>query len=302
MAARAPHDRPLPIPQDARRAIADQLRCQAAAGSWSLPDLQRQYAYDQLVERLCRTDDRWVVKGATALLARRVSVRHTLDIDVYLPGAIADVQRRLRRAAGLDIDDWMSFEIGPAIAMTARGTQGARAKVRSRVGTQVWASFGIDLVADPVTMTGTPDPVPPLTTVNISEQDRTSWQAYPLVDHIADKICAMLESHAGRPSTRYKDLIDLVAITGRAVVRSGPAKRAVASEAARRHLALPTSFTVPDARAWHAGYRAEARRTVGLDAVDLQAALAVVSPFVNPLLDGTATGSWAPARHVWARP
>lgn len=56
-----------------------------------LMDLQRQYAYDQLIERLYRIDDKWVVKGATALLARRISVRHTIDIDLYRTGVINEV-------------------------------------------------------------------------------------------------------------------------------------------------------------------------------------------------------------------
>jgi hypothetical protein len=43
--------------------------------------------------------------GDCALLARRVSVRHTIAIDLYRPGAIADVERQVREAAALDIDD-----------------------------------------------------------------------------------------------------------------------------------------------------------------------------------------------------
>ncbi len=96
-----------------RRAVTDLLRMQAKpVGLWTLGDLQRQYAYDQLVERLYRVDRGWVVKGATALLARRVAVRHTVDIDVYRAGAIAEGERELRTAAALDIGDWM-FEVGP---------------------------------------------------------------------------------------------------------------------------------------------------------------------------------------------
>jgi hypothetical protein len=54
-----------------------------------------------------------VIKGATALLARRISVRHTIDIDVYRAEAIDHVERQVREAAALDIDDWMRFEVVP---------------------------------------------------------------------------------------------------------------------------------------------------------------------------------------------
>ncbi len=57
-------------PEAARRAVTDRLKIQAAHSPWALADLQRQYAYDQLIERLYRVDGGWVIKGATALLAR----------------------------------------------------------------------------------------------------------------------------------------------------------------------------------------------------------------------------------------
>jgi len=47
-----------------------------------------------------------------------------------------------------------------------------------------------------------------------------------------------------------------------------------------------------------AGYRAEARRTVGLDAVKLGDALAVVRPFLEPLLIGIADGEWDQAHRL----
>lgn len=39
-------------PEAARRAVTDRLKIQAAHSPWALADLERQYAYDQLIERL----------------------------------------------------------------------------------------------------------------------------------------------------------------------------------------------------------------------------------------------------------
>lgn len=287
-------------PEAARRAVTDKLRVEAASSPWPLGDLQRQYSYDQLVERLYHLDDAWVIKGATALLARRLSVRHTVDIDIYRAGAINDVERQVREAAAVDIGDWMRFEIGPALKITAQGAQAARVKVRSFIGTRLWTAFQIDIVAGGVLMTGSPEPVPPLTGVRIIDRQRPTWMAYPLVDHVADKVCAILERRNGNPSTRFKDLIDLVAISRRATVKADLQQRALANESARRDLELPTVFDVTDRALWERGYRAEARRTVGLDAIDLQAALTAVRPFLDPLLVGTAAGSWDPHSQAWA--
>jgi Nucleotidyl transferase AbiEii toxin, Type IV TA system len=76
-----------------RQAIADRLRHVARDRPGAqLSDLQRQFAYDRLLARVFSTEpEAWVLKGATALLARlHGSARHTLDIDLY------------RRGAGLD--------------------------------------------------------------------------------------------------------------------------------------------------------------------------------------------------------
>ncbi len=82
-----------------------------------------------------------MIKGATALLARRVSVRHTIDLDVYRAGAIAETERLLREAAALDIGDWMTFEIGAAVQIHASGAQAARAKVETFIGVRLWSAF-----------------------------------------------------------------------------------------------------------------------------------------------------------------
>jgi hypothetical protein len=66
-----------------RRALIDRLKDMAKKSNWTIQQLQRQVAYDRLLERLYIVDDGWVVKGATALLARDLGVRGSLDVDVY---------------------------------------------------------------------------------------------------------------------------------------------------------------------------------------------------------------------------
>jgi hypothetical protein len=55
-----------------------------ADGRYPLHELQRQFAYDRALARLFSSDhaDRWVLKGAGALLARLATARHSKDIDV----------------------------------------------------------------------------------------------------------------------------------------------------------------------------------------------------------------------------
>jgi len=88
-----------------RQALTNKLRDLATRSRWTLQQLQRQMAYDRLLERLYLVDEGWIIKGATALLARDIGVRGTIDIDVYREVAREIAERDLRRAAALDIGD-----------------------------------------------------------------------------------------------------------------------------------------------------------------------------------------------------
>ena len=84
-----------------RRALTDKLKERAAAGRWTLQQLQRQMAYDRLLERLYVADGGWIVKGAVALLARGIGVRATAAIDLYRASARAVAETDLRLAIGV---------------------------------------------------------------------------------------------------------------------------------------------------------------------------------------------------------
>ncbi len=221
-----------------RRALTDKLRAKAETSRWTLPQLQRQMAYDRLLERLYLVDEGWVVKGATALLARDIGVRATIDIDVYREAAREVAEAELRAAATKDIGDWFAFEIGAARSV-ADGAAGIRLPVTAYIGTTVWASFNVDLVGSDLRMTGEPEAVPPLARVVMPDVDQHGYRAYPLVDHAADKVRRCSNSTARRARRR-------------------PATRIL-----------------------------------------LDDALATVTPFLDPLLDGSAAGRWDPEHGRW---
>ena len=284
-----------------RRALTDKLRSKAETSRWTLAQLQRQMAYDRLLERLYLVDEGWVVKGATALLARDIGVRATIDIDVYRAAARDVAEADLRAAAAKDIGDWFAFELGAARSVADAAAAGMRLPVAAYIGTTVWASFHFDLVGSDLRMTGEPESVPPLARVVMPDVEQHGYRAYPLVDHIADKVAAMFELHgeAGRPSTRYKDLVDIVAIVISASVDAGPQLTALRSEAARRGITLPARLSVPDRALWERGYAAEAGRSLLPTAHTLDDAVATVTPFLDPLLDGSAAGTWDFAHRRW---
>lgn len=293
-------------PRALRQAVKDRLRRLADEGGGQLTNLQRQFAYDRLLCRVFQTDpDRWVLKGATAMLARlEGQARHTIDIDLYSrAGGLDDAEQALRAAAQVDLGDYFRFELGPG-QVIAQGGRAVRIAVTAYVGVTEFARFHVDLVTDLV-MTGVPDEVPPLVPIELPGISRASYRAYPVADHIADKVCGLLEMHsraggASVASTRYRDLADLATFAHTTTVDAAALQAALESEVRRRELALPARVQTPDGGDWPAGYARVARDAPGLEEKGLEAAVAVVGRFIDPVLSGKAIGSWDPETAQWA--
>jgi hypothetical protein len=257
--------------------LTDKLKGVAEDSKWTLPQLQRQFAYDRLLERLYMVDEGWVLKGATALLARDLGVRASIDVDVFRAEALEVAERELREAAALDLGDWFLFEAGPA-QQAGDGAAGLRVPIRSLIGPTDWMRFHVDLVGNEVTMTGAPEQMPALARVTMPDVAQRGYRVYPLVDHVADKIAATFDRYgkSRSPSTRYKDLVDLVAIASSASIAADAQIIALHSEA-------------------------EAARSLLEVAPTLEEALELMSRFADPLLDETARGRWDPRARRWAR-
>ncbi len=299
-------DRHYSDPAALRQALTDRLRQLARDRPGAqLSDLQRQFAYDRLLARVFSAEpEAWVLKGATALLARlEGSARHTLDVDLYRRGARLDeAEVALRVAASADLSDYFRFTLEPGRRI-AEGRATLRVPITAYLGATEFARFHVDLVSG-VVMTGEPDDVSPLVPIDLPGIASVHYRAYPIVDHVADKVCALVELHprAGRPaqaSTRYRDLADLAVMTHTQSMGAAALRKALASESSRRGIELPTTFSAPDAAGWRTGYARVAKDVPGLAERDLEAALATVKQFLDPVLGGTASGSWRPDRQHW---
>ncbi len=153
-------------------------------------------------------------------------------------------------------------------------------------------------------MTDEPDEVAPLVPIGIPGIPSIGYRVYPLADHIADKVCALVELHprADRPaqaSSRYRDLADLVVIAHTQSPDGVRLRRALTAEATRRGISLPHALSAPPAPGWAAGYARVARDVPGLAERTLDSAMVTAHRFLDPVLDGTLTGAWQPDRLHW---
>lgn len=294
-------------PQSLRQAITDRLRLLVRDNpALQLQDMQRQFAYDRLLCRLFTVDpERWILKGATAMLARFAGVaRHTVDIDLYRRASNADeAETALRACAGVDLGDWFRFVLSPGYLIQPQGAQAFRIPVEAYLGATVFASFHIDLVTE-LEMTSSPESVSALVPIDLPGLTHVPYRVYPLADHIADKLCAIFETHTRttgivETSTRYRDLVDIVIFARTTGVDATALTTAIRSEATRRHLSLPEAIAAPESADWPAGYARVARDAPGLTERDIASALETASRLLNPVLSGEAQGRWDPASLAW---
>lgn len=292
-------------PAAMRNAIADRLRPLTRDSGVELGSLQRQFAYDRLLCRVFRGEpDRWVLKGATAMLARLgADARHTLDIDLLSrAGDLEEAERALRAAAAVDLDDYFTFMLTPGQRI-AQGTGAMRVGVVAFLGLKEFSSFHVDLVAE-LPITGAPDLVQPLVPLELPGLVTSTYSAYPLADHLADKVCGLLETHVRssglqEPSTRFRDLADLAIFAHTISIAVSDLALALASEAKRRSLTLPAQLAAPTGRDWPRGYARVARDAPRLVERDLASAIETVSRFIDPVLADTARGRWDPQTLCW---
>jgi hypothetical protein len=301
-------DRRYATPAALERALTDHLRAHAREREGlQLDTLRRQFGYDRLLTRVFTAPDadRWVLKGATAMLARLSGdARHTRDVDLYRQeGDLAEAERALRAAAAADVGDFFRFDLGPGQHITQNELT-LRIPVVAHLGLREFSRFHVDLVTG-LAMTGRPDDAPHLLPVRVPGVPTVRYRVYPVADHLADKVCAMAETHrrAGGVvvvSTRFRDLADLAVFARTATVDAAGLARALGSEADRRRITLPARLTVPDA-SWGPGYARVARDNPRLPDRDVAQALATAAPLIDPVLAGTACGTWDPAARAWVR-
>lgn len=245
----------------------------------------------------------WILKGGTGMLARVASARTTTDVDLFhrsrtLDAALDD----LRRLAAIDLGDFFRFDyIGYSEAVDGNqqtSTEGYQVDFDVYIGVKKKDSFHVDLVVN-VAMTDEADIVSPANALDLPKLPSNPYRLYPVVDQIADKVCATLALYGGSPSSREKDLVDLVVLAATQGVEANKLQRALKTEAAARSLVLPDAFEVP--ANWGGRYAKLAAKVPACEGYRaVEDAKQLMHAFLDPVLDGSVGGRrWDHPRVAW---
>ena len=281
-------------------ALTDRFRQLATNSGHTASQLWRQFAYDRLLARLFHNGSReWILKGGVSMIARLGRARHTADVDLAARAdSVDDALTALQEAANKDLGDFFTFRFEPPRALI-QGLPGLRLPTEAWLGHRMFERFGIDLVIG-ATPTAPIESAPPLLPLVIEGLIRPPYRLYPLVDSIADKVMATIEPHHGRPSTRFRDLVDLVIIAHSKQVDADELAKAFTSERLRRSVPGTDQFQVPDESRWRNGYRTAAADVSSVAEKTLPEALHLAKQFIDPVLSGSiSSGVWDCAKLTW---
>lgn len=248
-----------------------------------------------------------ILKGGSGLLARIPDARTTRDIDFGRRedgkhGGGEFVLNVLNDAVSRDLGDWCRFVLAKCDESVDENgySRLLRLRYRTFIGDREKDPILIDLSLDCET-TLPPERLAPANRVQIEGIETSDYLVYPLPDQLADKFCAIMERQPGGwPSSRMKDLVDVVTYVTRENFQLGQLRYAIECECARRSMDVPAAFAAP--QDWKPRFMTFAKKNnMPEKYANFDAATSLAADFYNPALSKEPIGnaSWSPSALKW---
>ncbi len=260
---------------------------------------------------LCRVfsaeEPRFVLKGGQSMLAHIPNARETRDIDLI--GRTSDIDEALKElidAASVDLDDFVEFRFASnrPTDTSQDYREGYTVTFETWLGgTSRKGAVSIDLVVDALPPEEF-DVVAPVSRIEIDGIATFSYLTNTAENRIAEKLCATIQDYNGRPSSRVKDLADLVTSMLNEEVNASKLSRLIAVECGHRQIKGVDRFSVPGSwKSTLSGNYAKLAKEASLPSEfsDVEDAEAAVSAWLSPVFSGDASGkTWIPEERRWA--
>ena len=296
---------PYATPGALRAALEARMATGEATTVPGLERLRRRATFERLLVRLEHAmPGQWVLKGGMALEVRlgdRARSTRDLDLAVRQAGEDADtIREQLIEALAEDPErDGFEFRVGPpkALDLDEAGRAGWRFTIDARLDGRTFANVRLDVVARTEEISRT-DRVTLRSMLGFAGFPDHQIEAVDPAQHFAEKLHAFTRPHGDRANSRVKDLPDLLLLMDQGLA---PTTELLATV---RHVFevrsthdLPDSL--PDPPADWAGRYATLADELGLEAPDVDAAMARLRPFWTATL---AAGSEEPAAEPTPEP
>lgn len=291
-------------PEAFRAALEQRLKNESATNSVAVMRLRKRVAFERFLARLSATDATgWMLKGAFALELRLgLGTRTTKDIDLARADDEEAATEHLNAAAAVDLGDFFSFEVRRTPALdAAAGFHAVRYTARADLAGRRFEQFPVDVALGERSQ-GQPDLLSSPDLLAFAEIAAPELPVVPLEQHIAEKLHAYTGTYgpSERPSTRPKDLVDILLIAGSEEIETSALHSALTTTfEARNRQPLPAKLPAPP-QGWEEPYRRLAEE-IGIEP-DLEAAFIRGAAFLDPVLAGHIKGRWDARAGAWTAP
>lgn len=266
-----------------------------------LSRLRKRVVFERLLARLnVVAPDGWVLKGGFALELRLGDhARTTKDIDIDWQVDESEGVELLLDVTALDLDDRFEFSLERSRAEDD-AQRGQRWAVTATLAGREFERVAIDVefATSPVLEPGT---VTASHLLDFAGIDPVPVRTLAIEQHVAEKLHAYTRRYAGdAPSSRVKDLVDLVVIARTSEIDAASLIQAIEAIFARRTpQAIPRALPEPPTD-WAPGWRKLAMEVPAEK--ELGAGCSAAAAFLDPILDGrVASGTWNPDGTAWIR-
>lgn len=268
-----------------RAALDQRLVAQANETGTDVARLRRRVTFERLLVRFALADgDRWVLKGGAAVEVRMTDrARSTRDLDLAASGVDPtdeDVRDALVEALTSDPQgDFFEFRLTGFKTMGIDAAIGPvwRAHVDGRLDGRTFDGVVVDVVVRASEVQRT-ERIPLPGTLSFAELPVVEVTAVDLCQHFAEKLHALVRHYGDRPSSRVKDLADLILFIDTGLDPSPELAAAVADVFTARESGPPPQH-LPDPPAdWPARY-AELAAELHLSSPTIDAAMATLRAF-----------------------
>lgn len=286
-----------------RQALDQRLKHEAESTGLSVVRLRKRVAFELFLRRLVHVaPNRWVLKGALVLdLRLGAGARPTRDIDLAREDDEQAATEDITAAQQLHLDDFFTFSATRRSDLDkADEFSAVRFHIAAQLAGRTFERFIVDIgFSDPIDWT--PDTIETSGSLAFAGIEPVQVPAIPIAQHVAEKVHAYTRTYGRerRPSTRPKDLVDILLIADSGTVDGGELERALSRTFInRRRHPLPAAMPPPPA-SWKGSYNKLAAE-VGMEA-DLARAFKLAAAFLDPVLAGKVSGGWDPGPWTWSQ-
>ncbi len=265
-----------------RQALEQRLKTRAGGDGAHLARDRKRIAFDRLLARLGDVaPDRWLLKGGFALDLRLADrARSTRDVDLEWQTSEEELAEMLINAAGLTSDDFFTFTIERAGIPPERLGGAYRFRVTASLAGRLFETYLLDVAIATLPV----DEHDTLTSdlLSFAEVEPVEIPAIPLERHLGEKLHAYTRRYRDdRPSSRAKDLIDIVLIRELKAFEAQRLHDKIAKVFQARETQPPRALPAPPSE-WAVPYQTLAAE-VGLDR-DLSTGHRLAADFLDPVL------------------